>query len=70
MIPQSMEAFLRERLPDRTWTRRLRHEQGLAWMEFGPLDVERLARLGITVDTLGPSRVVCLWDEESRPDIY
>jgi glutamate dehydrogenase (NAD(P)+) len=69
MIPKAMEAFLRDRLPERTWNRRLRREGGLASIEFGPLDIERLARLGITVDALGPFLVACLWDEESPLEI-
>ncbi len=63
MIPRQMEAFLRERLPERTWRNRLRQEGDLAFMEFGPLDVDRLARLGIEVDSLGPHLVVCMWDQ-------
>ena len=69
MIPKAMEAFLRDRLPERTWNRRLRREGSLASIEFGPLDIERLLRLGITVDALGPFLVVCLWDEESPLEI-
>jgi len=69
MIPKVMEAFLRERLPERSWKRRLRREGSLASIEFGPLDIERLSRLGITVDTLGPFLVACLWDEESPLEI-
>jgi len=69
MIPREMEAFLRERLPERTWSRRLVRQDGLARLEFGPLDVERLARLGITVDALGPFLVACLWDEEAPNEI-
>ena len=69
MIPKAMEAFLRDGLPERTWKRRLRKENGLASLEFGPLDVERLSRLGITVDALGPFLVACLWDEESPLEI-
>jgi len=38
-------------------------------MELGPLDVDRLARLGIEVDSLGPRLVVCMWDEESPLEI-
>jgi glutamate dehydrogenase (NAD(P)+) len=60
-----MNQFLREALPERTWQNRLRREGPLAFMEFGPLDVDRLKRLGIEVDSLGPRLVVCLWDEES-----
>ncbi|MEE8568621.1 MAG: CBS domain-containing protein [Anaerolineales bacterium] len=69
MIPKQMEGFLRERLPERTWQNRLIREDGLAFMEFGPLDVDRLARLGIQVDSLGPRLVVCMWDVESEMEI-
>ena len=69
MIPKQMEGFLRERLPERTWQNRLIREDGLAFMEFGPLDVDRLARLGIQVDSLGPRLVVCMWDVETEMEI-
>jgi glutamate dehydrogenase/leucine dehydrogenase/CBS domain-containing protein len=69
MIPQKMGDFLRERLPTRTWKNRLIQEDGRAYMEFGPLDVDRLLRLGIEVDRLGPSLVACMWDEESGLEI-
>ena len=69
MIPKQMEGFLRERLPERTWQNRLIQQDGLAFMEFGPLDVDRLARLGIQVDSLGPRLVVCMWDAESELEI-
>jgi len=69
MIPKQMEGFLRERLPERTWQNRLIYEDGLAFMEFGPLDVDRLARLGIQVDSLGPRLVVCMWDVETEMEI-
>jgi glutamate dehydrogenase/leucine dehydrogenase/CBS domain-containing protein len=65
MIPYFMNQFLRKTLPERTWQNRLRREGPLAFMEFGPLDVDRMQRLGIEVDSLGPRLVVCLWDEES-----
>ncbi len=68
MIPKSMESYLRQHLPEPAW-RRLRREGGMAAIEFGPLDVEQLARLGITVDALGPFLVACLWDEESPLEI-
>ncbi len=38
-------------------------------MEFGPLDVDRLNRLGIEVDRLGPYLVACMWDDESPLEI-
>lgn len=69
MIPERMEAHLRERLPARTWKNRMICEDGLCYMEFGPLDVDRLARLGIEVDNLGPRFVICLWDEKSPLEI-
>lgn len=65
MIPEQMYTFLRERLPESTWENRLVRQEGLCFMEFGPLDVDRLARLGIEVDNLGPRLVVCMWDETS-----
>ena len=65
MIPKRMEAYLREHLPERTWKNRLVCQDGLCFMEFGPLDVNRLARLDIEVDKLGPRLVICMWDEKS-----
>jgi glutamate dehydrogenase/leucine dehydrogenase/CBS domain-containing protein len=65
MIPKRMDEFLHDVLPERTWRSRLRQEDGLAFMEFGPLDVDRLQRLGITPDRLGPRLVVCMWDENA-----
>ena len=64
MIPKRMSELLHDVLPERTWRNRLRREGPLAFMEFGPLDVDRLQRLGITVDRLGPRLVVCMWDED------
>jgi glutamate dehydrogenase (NAD(P)+) len=64
-----MQEFLRANLPGSTWRNRLRQEGGLAFMEFGPLDVDRLGRLGIEVDRLGPQLVVCMWDEKSELEI-
>lgn len=69
MIPKRMEAFLRERLPDQTWENRLLRINNLCYMEFGPQDVDRLAKLGIQIDRLGPQLVVCLWDEASPLEI-
>jgi glutamate dehydrogenase (NAD(P)+) len=64
-----MESFLRERLPEHTWRTRLIREDGNAYLEFGPQDVERLASLGITADRLGPSMVACMWVEDSPVEI-
>jgi glutamate dehydrogenase (NAD(P)+) len=69
MIPKFMNEFLRDALPERTWHNRLSRDGSLAYMEFGPLDVEQLKRLGIGVDSLGPRLVACLWDEDSPLEI-
>ena len=69
MIPKRMEAFLRERLPDQTWENRLQRDNGLCFMEFSATDVDRLARLGIEIDSLGPRTVVCMWDEDAPLEV-
>ncbi len=69
MIPKNMEVFLRKRLPGSTWQNRLVKDGSLRFMEFSSMDVERLGRLGIEVDKLGPSLVVCLWDDTSELEI-
>lgn len=69
MIPKRMSAYLRERLPESAWDKRLQREGGLCFMEFDSTDVDQLSRLGIEVDALGPHRVVCLWDEISALEI-
>jgi glutamate dehydrogenase/leucine dehydrogenase/CBS domain-containing protein len=60
---------LKERLPERTWQNRLVRDGNLCFMEFSSLDIDRLARLGIEVDKLGPRLVVCMWDEGSPLEI-
>lgn len=69
MIPKQMESFLRAQIPEQTWKNRLVQEEGQCFMEFGPLDVDRLGRLGIEVDSLGPKVVCCMWDEESPLEV-
>lgn len=69
MIPRRMEVFLRERLPDRTWENRLICEDGGCFIEFNTLDIDRLSRLGIEVDNLGPRLVVCMWDDRSPLEV-
>ena len=61
MIPDQMIVFLRERLPQQTFDNRLIKDNGKCFLEFGILDVERLSRLGIQVDNLGPRLVVAMW---------
>ncbi|MGW8251728.1 MAG: Glu/Leu/Phe/Val dehydrogenase dimerization domain-containing protein, partial [Anaerolineales bacterium] len=69
MIPRRMEAFLQERLPERTWENRMISEQGRCYLEFNALDIDRLSRLGIEVDDLGPRLVVCMWDDQSPLEV-
>ena len=69
MIPSRMKSLLQERLPERTFQNRLEEVGSARYLEFGPLDVDRLARLGIEVDNLGPYLVVCMWDEDSSMEI-
>lgn len=69
MIPRQMEEFLRQQLPERTLTSRLVRENGMCFLDFGPTDIDRLNRLGIEADQLGPKLVVCLWDEQSDLEI-
>jgi glutamate dehydrogenase (NAD(P)+) len=65
MIPKQMDQFLHESLPESFWRNRLEAEGPLRFIEFRSTDLERLHRLGIGVDRLGPRLVVCMWDEES-----
>ncbi len=69
MIPKQMETFLKANIPEQTWKNRLVCEEGKCFMEFGPLDVDRLGRLGIEVDSLGPKVFTCLWDEETPLEV-
>ena len=69
MIPKRMEEFLRSQLPEPTWKSRLVQEDGKCFIDFGPTDIDRLKRLGIEADHLGPKLVACLWDEQSDLEI-
>jgi len=69
MIPLRMHQFLHDTLPESVWTNRLIKEGPLRFIEFGPLDVDRLQRLGIRTDRLGPRLVSCMWDEKSPVEI-
>jgi glutamate dehydrogenase (NAD(P)+) len=64
-----MESFLTGHLPVQTLDNRLVRDGGKRFLELGPLDVDRLARLGIEVDSLGPQLVVCMWDEDASLEI-
>src|ERR1700675_4259031 len=69
MIPKRMLAYLRERLPESTWETRLVRQGDRCFMEFDTADIDRLARLGIAVDHLGPRLVACMWDEVSPLEV-
>jgi glutamate dehydrogenase (NAD(P)+) len=69
MIPARMNTYLRERLPESAWEKRLVRDGSLCFIEFDSTDVEQLARLGIAVDALGPYRVVCMWDATSQLEV-
>ena len=64
-----MHQFLQEALPKNVWKNRLIKDGPLRFLEFGPLDVDRLQRLGIKVDRLGPRPVSCIWNEDSPVEI-
>ncbi|WP_457553296.1 CBS domain-containing protein [Desulfobacula sp.] len=69
MIPSKMQQFLHDTLPDSVWKNRLIKDGPLRFLEFGPLDVDRLQRMGIKVDRLGPRLVSCMWNEDSPVQI-
>ncbi len=69
MIPERMNAFLKERLPRQTIENRLIRDGNKRFLEFGILDVERLSRLGIQVDKLGPRLVVAMWDDAAPQEV-
>ena len=69
MIPKQMESFLKANIPEPTWENRLVREDCMCFLDFGPLDVDRLSRLGIEVDSLGPKVLSCMWDERSEIEV-
>lgn len=64
-----MHQFLQDTLPESVWKNRLIKDGPFRFLEFGPLDVDRLHRLGIKVDRLGPRLVSCMWNEDSPVEI-
>ncbi len=69
MIPSMMSQLLDKAMKDKVWKNRLIKDGPLRFLEFGPLDVDRLQRLGIKVDRLGPRLVSCMWNETSPLEI-
>jgi glutamate dehydrogenase/leucine dehydrogenase len=64
-----MYQFLRDTLPESVWKNKLIKDGPLRFLEFGPLDIDSLNRLGIKVDRLGPRLVSCMWNEDSPVEI-
>ena len=69
MIPRAMDVYLNEHIPETVRANRTRRDGGLCFLEFGYRDEHLLARIGINRDSLGPMRVVCMWDEQSKEEI-
>jgi glutamate dehydrogenase (NAD(P)+) len=69
MIPKKMEQYLGDHFSQAAIENRLIRDDGMCFLEFGPTDELLLARLGITVDKLGPRLVACIWDEASDLEI-
>lgn len=69
MIPRAIEDYLQENIPDTVLNNRIQRDNGLCYLEFGYRDEHLLARIGINRDSLGPMRVVCMWDEHSAEEI-
>jgi glutamate dehydrogenase (NAD(P)+) len=69
MIPKVMDEYLRDHLPQGAFQSRLKRDGGMCYLEFAHMDELLLAQLGITVDTLGPRLVACVWDEASPLEI-
>jgi len=69
MIPKRMDEYLRDLLPQAAINNRLKLRDDMCFLEFGHTDELLLARLGVTVDKLGPSLVVCAWDEAADLEI-
>ena len=69
MIPKKMDSYLKQRLPEVTLKNRLIKEEGRCYLEFGKADELSLSHLGIVSDDVGPSLVICMWDEKSPKEI-
>ncbi|MBI5302563.1 MAG: CBS domain-containing protein [Chloroflexi bacterium] len=69
MLPQRMNEYLRDLLPEHVLQARRIEDDGLVYLEFTSQDVELLHRLGIEVDNLGPRLVVCMWNERASLEV-
>ena len=69
MIPRAIDDYLRKHVPETVLNNRVRRDNGLCFLEFGYRDEHLLARIGINRDSLGPMKVVCMWDEKATEEI-
>jgi hypothetical protein len=69
MIPKFMKKYILDIIPEWTWRKRLIRDGSRQYLEFSPLDIDRLSRMGIVVDHLGPHMVACMWDEGSPLEV-
>jgi glutamate dehydrogenase (NAD(P)+) len=69
MIPKAIEDYLQKHAPETVFSNRIHRENGLCFLELGYRDEHLLARIGINRDSLGPMKVVCMWDERAAEEI-
>lgn len=69
MMPKFMKEYFLDIIPEWTLRKRLIKSGSLKYLEFGPLDVDRLSRMGIEVDHLGPHMVACMWDDDGSLEV-
>jgi glutamate dehydrogenase (NAD(P)+) len=69
MIPGAIDDYLRKHIPETVLNNRVLRQNGLCFLELGYRDEHLLARMGINRDSLGPMKVVCMWDETAAEEI-
>jgi glutamate dehydrogenase (NAD(P)+) len=69
MIPGAIDDYLRKHIPETVLNNRVLRQNGLCFLELGYRDEHLLARMGINRDSLGPMKVVCMWDEAAAEEI-
>jgi glutamate dehydrogenase (NAD(P)+) len=69
MIPSAIDDYLRKHIPETVLNNRVYRQNGLCSLELGYRDEHLLARMGINRDSLGPMKVVCMWDEAATEEI-
>ena len=69
MIPDRLQAYLQEHVPEAILRQRTRRKEGRCHLVLGYRDEHLLGRMGIVCDTLGPKLVALVWDEASALEI-